>query len=564
MLASKIKVFFENYEIRSYFDISFMKKFLSFNKFMKNFISSSTFAPRHDLCHFFSFSVKFPEDLHTVPTSTRADKCSKCQSYLLQSEHICPICDPVNYYQKKSTTFFNSFRININPENQSNRIFFIIFDIDLPIEELLSFSEVLIKEGKDDELSHYYFFGFLGYEISFLSCIDDQIQFLFIPSIKSFDSLIKPLDFFEKHLLKAIKIAKTYIKPATDKKLSIENLISFMHENTSFPIIQDIIYAYSTSFPIQIKYPIKPRFHLIQISPQISKLNTEFICRFKASFFSSPHVNESLNSHIKKLLKNEMILLPHLSITTSPGIVFKEFSGSVQSSNQKENNTNVVLFSCYSQSIPIFACSKMDKKQYNSNNFFSYQVVLNYFPDCIFVFNDVYPKAKTMDEWIQSFNRDFFLFTNLQSYANDLLYTLIHLTSPWRIINRNIKLGREFKVINSYSNSLRKFFNELFHNSSSFLCENQKAYILFYFCYGPFLNSINFISSLFGERNFKISHDSKIIFLNPFLIMNETISTTEIDKSFLESHPILVKKDNQQFSDLKNLIIDLQKELRPA
>ena len=46
--------------------------------------------------------------------------------------------------------------------------------------------------------------------------------------------------------------------------------------------------------------------------------------------------------------------------------------------------------------------------------------------------------------------------------------------------------------------------------------------------------------------------------------MNETISTTEIDKSFLESHPILVKKDNQQFSDLKNLIIDLQKELRPA
>lgn len=532
---------------------------------MKKLITASTFPPKHNLCHYFSFSIKFPKDLYTVPTSTRTDKCPKCNSFLLQSEHICPVCDPINYYQKKSTTFFNSFRINLTQENLK-RIFFIIFDLDLPIEELLKFSKILLELGEKEEFKNYYFyFGFLGYEISFLSCCEDQIQFLFIPPIKDFDSFVKPLKYFEKYLPKAIRIAKSLVKPSLNKKQAIENLFSFMQSNPTFLNIQDMIYVYSDAFPIQIKYNFKPRFHLIQITKQISKLNIDFSCRFKASFFSSPHVNESISNHLQKLLRNEMILLPHFTIATSPGIVFKEFNGPIQSSNQTlENMTNVDLFSCTSQAVPIFSCSKMDKKRYDSNKFFSYQLVLYYFSNCIFVFNDVYAKAKDMNEWIQSLNRDFFLFTIFQSYCNDLLNSNIHLNAPWRIINRNAKLGREFKKFNDYSNLIQKFFNELFHLSSSLLTDNQKAYILFYFCYGSYGKAIRFISSLFGDENSQINKDSNFILLNPILFVNEKDPIIEIDKHFLKSHPIFGRMDEKQFNALKRFINSIQKDLQSS
>lgn len=533
---------------------------------MENITTASTFPPKHELSQFFSFSIKFPKDLHTIPTSTTADRCSKCGSYLLQSEHLCPICNPINYFQKKSATFFNSFKFNIKPEKPTQRIFQIIFDLDMPIEELQSFSKILLQEGKKEEFRDIFFsIIFLGCQISFLSCDDDQIQFNFIPTITDYQSFIKPLEYYEKYLIKSIQVAKSYIKSSTDKKAAIENFFNLFQTESTFSEVQDIIYVYSEQFPNQVKYTFHPRFHLIQISEHLSKLNVDFACRFKASFFTSPHCNKSVSNHLAKLLSNEMLLSPHFTIITSPGIIFKDFSGSIQSVSQESDNfVKVELFSSTSQSIPVFTCSKTDKKRYNSSNFFSYQLVLHYFPEFVFIYNDVYIKANSIDQWIQSINRDFFLYAVMQSHASDLLNANIHLNSPWRLINRSLKIGRDFQKFYTYTNSIKKFFNELFQSSGQLLNENQKAYILFSFCYGSLFDSITFISAVFGEGSFIVRDDSKFIRICPFVFACETAKIEDANEFLSSMYSIVERRSESQFSALKDFIQSYQRDLQSS
>lgn len=104
------------------------------------------------------------------------------------------------------------------------------------------------------------------------------------------------------------------------------------------------------------------------------------------------------------------------------------------------------------------------------------------------------------------------------------------------------------------------FFNRQDH----FLNENQKAHILFSFCYGSLFDSVTFIGAVFGEGGFIVRDDSMFIRICPFVIKNETAKIEEANEILSSLYSIVEKRSESQFSALKDFIQSYQRDLQSS
>lgn len=520
---------------------------------MKTISSSSTFSPKPEQCNFFSFTVTLPDSLNFIPLFANPILCSKCNSYK-DSREICPICDCRQYNPEESLA---SFRIRSTSTGNFGRINLIIFDLDMSLNDLLKISDYLLSESDNENFeqlrNNAYLFVFIGSNISFLNCLENEIKFEFVPVTYDFRCFAKPLIYFQQFLKPAIKIAKQFSQPPLPTGNLFDNLIAYLHSENVFDFIQDIVYIYSKTIPRSVsRFEYLPRFHFIHFGSSLSKNDLSFVSSFKASFFTSDVIDQSFLIHLQKWLsKSKVIFSPYFTITSSTGIVFSHLSGPIHSVKIENNRVTTEVFSCSSEMPPVASATAVDKHLYNNNHCFSFQICFHYHSDMIYVFTEKYHKAQTELEWVNSFNRSFLLFILLQKYSGDLLKSYIDLKPHYQMMPCDFKLDRHCKKILFYFNSYKKLFGNLFHSSNSSISLDHAIFILFFFTYQSLTESMTFIDSLANEK----PKTNSFVF-RPFRFINE-----KYDKDDHEVPYLISKMNDQQFSQLRNLILSFQTNL---
>ncbi|OHT03361.1 hypothetical protein TRFO_29219 [Tritrichomonas foetus] len=526
-----------------------------------DFFSSTTFAPNPDQCNFFSFSINNPSNINDIPLIKQRFKCENCNSYILK-ENVCPICSPETYFNDQDKIQLNTFNIPVSYDVTPGPAFLFILDLDLPLNELIELSRLLVLESKNGDCSKFngnvFYFAFLGNQISFFSWNGNKIRFSFIPTIFDFRSFAKPLIIYSEWLEKAIIIAKEYLVSAEDKTSSLQELFKFLKDVDAITDIQDILFIFHRNLPKNIKYHFSPRFHLIQIATHSSKSYIDFACRFKATFYASPHMNKETIKHIKECMVEDIVLVPRFYIKTSKGIGFHDFSGPISKISHENNNTVAVeLFSCSPLNPVIALATATNKKLYLSQKFYSFQLVILSYSGLLMITNYVFKRANSISEWISSFNKEFLLYTMLQDQGTKLFSSYINSGEPWLILFRRPKLLKDCEEIKICFDLLSKFFEILFQPTKAFLSETKKVYFLFEFCFGKLENSLLFIKYLIDE----CMETSNYILLPPFILVNVSDGSALNDTNDTLGNLIYFKISEQKFIVLKTLVDSFKKEL---
>ena len=492
--------------------------------------TSNKFPPLPEQDSLFSFQISIPEDTAIIPSSYMPKKCSRCNSFLLQEENICPICNPLAFYKVKDTTYFKFFQIEEkNIYAKKSPVLFFLFDLDCDLCDLLSIANFIVTDATTDTQNSCFYsainacFGFMGSSCQLYEKTDLGFHFYTLTSYTEILDKARHIVDFKNSLFSAINIAKKSYIPFKDKTKQMKQLCEILDiggGNNS--IITDVFYFLSGTIPRGLRTNSGIRFHIYNFAPQPSVHNMLCALELKSTYYFAKSCEMSLFADIRSQITRLGTNKCKLSVTTSSGAQFKDFFGPV--SNTSTNRATTYLDLCFfSQSIPVVGVLKSQKDTYANADAFSVQILGSIIPGSIFVINEVWMKAKTQTEWQDSIYHQFFKGYYFQKHCSDALAkNFAKNLMPWSVPVKTTKFSKEMARYKDELIVYEEFIMSLCAQKSV-IQDSFLMYLLLYVFYGQKNFLVDFIWALDSQ---KLSNH--YIVLPPFIFLEGDFDQSNI------------------------------------
>lgn len=513
------------------------------------FFSASTFFSEDGIDPSVSVSFRVPE----VMITTEIEKRCNCGAFLLPQEQFCPVCEPGKFHQIRDETYFNIYKIVEKKYQNSPHSILILVDLDIESDDLVKLirllKEKLLSEENANIAEMMFFFAFVGKAVNMVRYSKGILTFCVPKCIK--DIMRFGAQFFqlEEYLEFAVIQAKNHLLPDTNKKQQLYDFFSFFKESEHLSDIQDIFYFLNGSLSNKVKiYNNLPNFHLIQIAKEVSKENIEFALQIGGTFSLQTEINDSTFEYFKNCISQFRLQSPSFEIRNSNGLYIRsnEFYGPISNIKNIDQIYNIRL-KYFSKKIPPSFILRCKPNSYWSNLFFSIQIQMRFYSSTLIVLSEVWERALTFEQWLNSLNYQFIYCSKLQRHAQDILKkNFINL--PWIIPNWKYSLPKP--ISNKYK-IFKKFFSILFSKDKSII-DSYKYGILLNIFYGD----CDYLQKLYDSIKNGDLQNSIII---PPYIFWEKNTDIPCDSQEYELENVFI--DEKNYRDLLDKILELRKKL---
>jgi len=404
---------------------------------MSVYTPSNTFPPFYDYDSLFYLSIDIPNNLEAITSSYNPQLCNKCGAFMLQEEHMCPVCNPEKFETIRDVTHFRFYQVALDPswKPPPPPVCFILLDLDVPFTTIQSLITKLLEFKDESPYNSVLFsFGFLGYSIHLCDISSSYYRFF---EANSSNDIIKHSRLLKDFLFlpQMISLAKKYMVSQEEKIYQINKLFTFFNnEMNTHPRINTIIYIFSGILPQcqPLKHPVF--LHLLQISDSPSSFNIDFAIKSRASYECHHQDDPNIVLSLKKYITQFSHLWPQITINCSSGIYVKHFISPNCISSISGRKSSIVLPFFSNIFTPTAIVSHHNRSDYNNSRFFSVQILIQVFPDITLILNESWKKSLSIPEWVNSLSPMLFMSLYIQYISKKVLEISFKKQSiPWNI-----------------------------------------------------------------------------------------------------------------------------------
>ena len=490
------------------------------------FSSSSFLYPNNCPASMRMFGCMVTIPVYENPGQVKCDRvtCTKCGCLKETEESVCPLCKPKEYNALLENGAIEGVFVLGRAAMQDVHIISVAIDLAIPEEIILAMLDTFESASFEESFRGFLFTGvFLGTSPIHVTLKNERLDLCFGEFFEENQICFEPKKLGQL-LREAFKIVKEMVQPGTDRH-AFEQLF----EHLSLIPIQNLFLFCATELRLEKANLVDVKFcvNLVEFAESADKMPNSVLLPFNKEWTHCMATGwrQDLVGYLLRRVENVKARSVTIRLKFSDGIEVNWAAGMRNERTMKHWKVETVLRN-YTADVSVTFTAQGNAK-YNAETHYGLQVEYKFDNGETIVVNKIWPKAQSVEEWLDSVNILNLCAISLKQQSIHALICASKGKQPsfdkkytWNLANLQAK--------NSPINFAKQFapvFKALVIDDTSLLPVIVRREIMFHVAReGP--SYVGYLSRCIME----LDPESNVLKIPPFLVTSEPVEVEQDDQ----------------------------------